>query len=435
MAHKMVHVAMMNIRKLQRMESTNTKGEIDHVALAPFYHSQLVGGCQRGSACQCQASIVATGATETEAALRHQLDGTGSTDDRLVAEPQPVEAAQGPLEDAGGAVEDTDGPVDETNGQEHVAVDTKCDEEAAGDHSDGDAAPISHRDSPVQDVLLDGSKLVNLAPLSTFPLADAVASMLDSLLDGRAPSAHVRPLNNAKIRLTGADFRLFEAQNWLNDSTMNSLVALINGRALQVASMRAAGLPAATSLPRSFIFNTYFFSRLHERVGRYDYAEVRRWGLKNELDIASVNRILTPVNVNNLHWVLVMVDVEHRSLLFFDSLVGRATSSLATVRQWLTDEVGSRLGSDAAEAWDIRAWPGVVDLGLPRRAVRGSCGVFVMAAADCFALGVPLCFSQRNIPALRQRMGVALFVDSLTIIEGCALLPDDGDDNVAAGER
>jgi len=58
--------------------------------------------------------------------------------------------------------------------------------------------------------------------------------------------------------------------------------------------------------------------------------------------------------------------------------------------------------------------------------------VFVLAAADRFALGAPLSFSQHDVPVLRQRMGVALFVDSLTAVDGCSLLPDagEGDDAV-----
>lgn len=403
MVHKMVQVAMMNIRKLQRMASLNTKGENDHVALAPFYHSQIARSCQRGSACSCQASIVDNGVRETEAALRHKVDGTDGTDDRFAAE-HPV---------AG----DTDGQVkvvdDETLVEDAVVVD-----------SDGDAAAVFHPALSIEDVSPDGGRSVNLEPFSTTPLSDGEAAGLELLAAGRAPGTLVRPRNTAKILLTVADFRRFEAENWLNDSTMNSLVALINVRAKQVAAMRAAGVPATSTVPRTFMFNTHFFSRLRERAGLYDYAGVRRWGFRNGLDIGAVDRILIPVNMANLHWVLVLIDVKHRQLIFFDSLRGQAAPTLATVRRWLEDEVGARLGTDAAEAWDIASWEGVVDLGSPRQADRGSCGVFVMAAADCFSLGAPLSFCQRDIPVLRQRMSVALFVDSLTALNGCESLPD-----------
>ena len=437
MAHKMVQVAMMNIRKLQRMASANTKGENDHVALAPFYHSQLVRGCQRGSACSCQASIVDNGVRETEAALRNKIYGTGGINDGLGAEPRAAvvpdgqECAEENDDDATvGVTLDQDGEVDDKV-DEDAAVVVVLDEHAAVVEADGDAAAVFHPDLPAQDVSLDGGTLVNLEPLSTKPLTDSEAAGLESLVAGRAPSTLVRPRNKAKIRLTVADFRRFEKDKWLTDSNMNSLVALINSRALQVAAMRAAGMPAAARLPRAFMFNTHFFSRLRERAGCYDYAGVRRWGSRNGLDISSVDRILIPVNLENVHWVLVVVDVQHRHFRFFDSLGGTAAAVLGTVRQWLSDEVRSRLGSGVAESWDIGSWEGVIDVGLPRQADRGSCGVFVMAAADCFALGAPLNFNQRDMPVLRQRMGAALFVDSLTIVDGCAHLPDVCDDDEA----
>jgi len=66
MTHKMVQVAMMNIRKLQRLASANPKSENDHIPLAPFFHSQLARQCELGSTCLCQSSIADDGRRETE---------------------------------------------------------------------------------------------------------------------------------------------------------------------------------------------------------------------------------------------------------------------------------------------------------------------------------------------------------------------------------
>jgi len=73
MVHKMVQVAMMNIRKLQRLASSNTTGENADIPLAPFFHGQLARGCQSGSSCACQYSIVETDVRQTETELRAQI--------------------------------------------------------------------------------------------------------------------------------------------------------------------------------------------------------------------------------------------------------------------------------------------------------------------------------------------------------------------------
>jgi len=73
-----------------------------------------------------------------------------------------------------------------------------------------------------------------------------------------------------------------------------------------------------------------------------------------------------------------------------------------------------------------------MDLGLPRQSDGGSCGVFVLAAADCFSLGAPLSFGQVDMPVLRQRLSAVLYVDSLVIVDACSLLPTVDDSSTAA---
>ena len=162
---------------------------------------------------------------------------------------------------------------------------------------------------------------------------------------------------------------------------------------------------------------------------------MRTWGWKNGLDIGSIDRVIIPVNVGNLHWVLVVIDVQARQFQYYDSMHGvGAAHVLATARRWLSDEVAARLGKDVARAWEIEVWEGEMDLGLPRQSDGGSCGVFVLAAADCFSLGAPLCFGQEDIPVLRQRLSAVLYVDSLVIADACSLLPTVHESSTAVKE-
>jgi len=108
----------------------------------------------------------------------------------------------------------------------------------------------------------------------------------------------VRTVNKAKVELTVADFRVLTGENWLNDSVMNSFVALINHRA---NLLRCLMTVKPVVVPRVFMFKTFFFSRMEERAGCYDYAGVRTWGDNNGLDIGAVDQVLIPVKVDNLH--------------------------------------------------------------------------------------------------------------------------------------
>eukprot|EP00170_Pyropia_yezoensis_P007692 contig_31635_g7716 len=46
------------------------------------------------------------------------------------------------------------------------------------------------------------------------------------------------------------------------------------------------------SPPRTYMFSTFFFSRLVERGGVYDYEGVRNWGLKGNLLLDAVDLIV-----------------------------------------------------------------------------------------------------------------------------------------------
>jgi len=412
MTHKMVQIAMMNIRKQQRLASANPKAENDHIPLAPFFHSQLSRHCQRGSDCDCQDSIANDGHRDTEDALTVKLGWPTHLAEEFTS-PAP-RASTCPSAAAVG-----DGAA--------AAVDNGV---------QGDDGGSAH---PPDDAALDAVGAMHCwsvrprwMPMSTAPLCDEHAAAVQALVADRPPSSPVRTANKAKITLTVSDSRLLVGERWLNDELMNSFVALLNHRANLLCSSSVGGPAARTLAPRTYVFNTFFFSRLIERAGFYDYNGVRTWGFKNGLEIGAVDRVMMPVNVGNSHWVLVVIDVQARRFQYFDSMHGGGASSiLSTARRWLTDEVAARLGEDVSQSWKIEEWEGVMDVGLPRQSDGGSCGVFVLAAADCFSLGASLCFSQEDIPVLRQRVSAMLYVDSLVTEDACSLLPTMGGSSTA----
>jgi len=407
MTHKMVQVAMMNIRKLQRLSSANPKSENDHISLAPFFHSQLARQCELGSSCECQSSIADNGRRETEQTLAVKLGrSTDTADAGTLTESAPLDS---PAAGAGG---------DGAAAIAHNVV--PC--------TDGGSVPLP------DDAAVDAAAMQNWSertlwlPMSTSSLRDEHVAAVDALVGERPPSEHVRTQNKANITLTVADFRLLVGERWLNDELMNSFLALLNHRSKLLSLSSATHPVAPVSPPRTYTFNTFFFSRLVERAGCYDYYGVRTWGVRGGLNIGAVDRVIIPVNVGNMHWVLAVIDVAARRFQYYDSMNGvGAAHVLATARRWLSDEVSAALGEEVARAWGIEDWEGVMDIGLPRQSDGGSCGVFVLAAADCFSLGAPLCFGQADIPVLRQRISAALFVDSLVLGDACSLLPKEDD--------
>jgi len=265
-------------------------------------------------------------------------------------------------------------------------------------------------------------------PMDTQPLSKAVARLARSLVKQPAAQA-VRPRNKARIILTGADFLRLAGESWLNDELLNSYVALINHRDGLFRTPEQGGEPTSSAarpaVPRTRMFNTFFFSLLAPSPSHYSYDRVRNWGVKLGLDLNDVDRIIVPVNIGQLHWVLVVADVGKRMFYFYDSMTPADRNGVVdTLRRWLSDEVRCRLGADMVGRWDMETWAVRADPSWPRQTDAGSCGVFALMAAECFSLGAPLLFCQQDMPTLRERTAIALFFDEVGVDADVLSLPD-----------
>lgn len=482
MVHKMVQVAMMNVRKIHRMSQANDGGENDHVPLSPFYHSRLSRVCQRGSACSCQASVAVSGRRDSEGALLVKMAGLGPevdcADGEAPASSQGVDAraaAQGDSQpDAsflhklpsgcepvpstiGGDCDPRDGggdpgaPRDEKLGtssgalvspdEDEIALSTAADlAKQAGQpralyHSASVRGDVESGDSGAghPPPSLDGSgqpvssrRRSTFSPLDTTQLTEMDANLVKSFTTVERLAFPVRAENKARTVLMGMDFLTLCGEQWLNDEVMNSFVALVNHRDGVSRSLSVGGgdctnssldSSPATASRRAFMFNTFFFSRLLQRGGHYDYQGVQNWGRKRQLRLDDVDVIIIPMHVSSDHWVLSVIDVQKRNVLFYDPLFSVEHKPLVShLLHWLHDEARQRLGAAVAAEWDILAWPVVCDDALPVQKDGSSCGVFTLAVADCVALGVPASFGQRDVPVLRQRLALALYHDDLAAL-------------------
>jgi len=155
-------------------------------------------------------------------------------------------------------------------------------------------------------------------PMDTQPLPKAVARLARSLVEQPTAQA-VHPHNQVWIILTSADFLRLAGESWLNDELLNSYVALINHRDGLFRTPEQGGEPASSAarraMPRTRMFNA-FFSLLALSPSHYSYDQVRKWGAKLGLDLNDVDRIIVTVNIGQLPWVLVVVDVGKRMFYF-----------------------------------------------------------------------------------------------------------------------
>lgn len=285
MVRKMVQVAMMNVRKLQRLYEANTSAENDHLSLSPSHHARLSGGCLRGSSCSCQSTRAEGGSPDGQHTAMAQVTGVPVIEKGSAPV---VNAVVGDLAAAGEERLDDNSHAQTCDGPPGALVNTASVVPPGASTSSDVRPPVGHGDATTAsdgdtvpqpgvggaslDLRESGGVFIGFsgqlsAPLSSAPLTPDRGSFVDSLVK-MGSSQPVRPINKAWIRLCTSDFQIVCYEQWLTDDMMNSFVELFNHREGQARSLprRAAQqLPAApqgllgSTIPRAFMFNTQFF--------------------------------------------------------------------------------------------------------------------------------------------------------------------------------
>jgi len=463
MTHRMIQVAHTNLRKLARLHSKNPKGEMDHVRLNSFFHSRVSRRCERGDTCKCGGAVSGGKLAMARMVLgpsavqgrdgRRSLGGAqlealgggsgdvGSIHGAAVAiglEGDPPPPSVSGVASENGSVPGTRSPLQVASTASSSS--TSCDEFCPADNVDaGRRSGVVVDDSGSDDAMpspqapaeaaveVDGlfQKKAGLLfgdGLAALPLSPEQASFLVELVDERAGDLSVQPVNKAGINLTVADYNILFGNHWLNDEIMNSYGGMMNDRddKQQLWRGEEGPLPSAsvpvtrTSRPRrTRVMSTHFYDVLNRPVWGYDFLGVSRWGIKAGIKWDKVDAVVVPINERRSHWVLVVVDVEARRIVYCDSFLGGdSCGAVSIVQRWVHDDVVHQLGAPAAERLDVASWP-VVEAAVPRQNDSCSCGLFALMVANSFAMRSPLAFSQEDMPAIRQRLTVDLLLDRI----------------------
>lgn len=72
--------------------------------------------------------------------------------------------------------------------------------------------------------------------------------------------------------------------------------------------------------------------------------QVKRWTTERHMretayqSMFDCDRVIVPINIGNLHWVCVGIDLQHQQIVYLDSLAGEESSILELLLQYMDDE-------------------------------------------------------------------------------------------------
>ena len=168
------------------------------------------------------------------------------------------------------------------------------------------------------------------------------------------------------------DLRTLRGYNWLNDEIINDYMNLINKR---------------NGKRTLYAFSSFFLPQL--AIGGFNYENVKCWTTRAKIDAFQLERILFPVNLDNKHWTLAVVNVRDKRFEYYDSMGGTNPTAMQNLKLWLMEESKDKRG----EEFNLESWEDYNPReSIPQQTNTSDCGVFTLQFADCIALDLPFDF-------------------------------------------
>lgn len=190
--------------------------------------------------------------------------------------------------------------------------------------------------------------------------------------------------------ITIGNLRTLKPGVWLDDEVINyhlSLLQKCNGKNLYL--------------------NSFFYSKLM-KLNKYNYRNVRRWTKKKNL--FKYNKIIIPINVSMVHWVLGVINISEKCIHYWDSMRGENSDFFKYMKQYLKDEIADK---EINIAMDIDEWPEkYLSNDDPLQLNSSDCGVFLLSFAR-WVDGDSFPFTRTDMVYLRKQICVEILKNGI----------------------
>jgi sentrin-specific protease 1 len=128
-------------------------------------------------------------------------------------------------------------------------------------------------------------------------------------------------------------------------------------------------------------------------------------------DILEPRVVFVPINVNNNHGILSVIDNKAATIAVYDSAGGSHRDVAFRIRDLAVFVSGKFSRQQVVDVNRYKILSKVPSI--PRQTNGHDCGMFCLIYADCLARGVRLTFSQADMPAYRRRVLMELLTGVL----------------------
>ena len=168
-----------------------------------------------------------------------------------------------------------------------------------------------------------------------------------------------------------------------------------------------------TSQGNFFFFTTYLYQTLLQEKsenincrGTYSFKSVENW-TNNLINDTNLAKLFIPINIDNIHWVLIVVDIIQRSIHYYDSCHAEKDEQIQRLkiiqRLWmiLKPKKGPR---KKKSKWSLHLNDGAT----PQQKNSYDCSVFICLFCYLISKQQPVKFDQSIIPSFRSHMAISI---------------------------
>jgi hypothetical protein len=209
-----------------------------------------------------------------------------------------------------------------------------------------------------------------------------------------------RPKDNRVVKfkystdITIASIRTLLDKNWLNSEV---ITFYLEWWAERVGAGMSLKMPTSKFGPKCYIMSTFFYYKLKQEDGRYNFKNVQTW--TKGIDIFALDMLIIPINEIKEHWYLAIINLRLRRIEIYDSIGARRLVVVEDLFRYVQDEYKAKKKKDL----DMTMWSNEpCDVPLQRNGY--DCGVFMSLFASYKSLDRPFDFSQANMPEIRKWM-------------------------------
>ena len=193
-------------------------------------------------------------------------------------------------------------------------------------------------------------------------------------------------INKYRINITSRDLFTLSDRHWLNDNIIDFYLQLVKDYVME------------KKINKVHVFSTYFYTTLKSK----GYDGVKKWAKRAKVDVNEMDYIFVPVNLNQSHWTLAVIDNLNKNFTYVDSLFGDGTDILYLLKEYMENETKKNNGGELPINFDIYNINGNYEC--PTQQNGYDCGVFTCTAVDFIARNRELDYSQADMSLLRRRM-------------------------------